>query len=106
MISSIIRIRLSRVVRCANDFTLRGSTFGKGLDAVNTQNGALQQATDWNNIRLDRGRANNDRTHSAVISGAVGVELRFACARAVRLIADGWSLAAIASFRSGTPLTM
>jgi hypothetical protein len=93
--------------RFANHFTVRGFyTFGKGLDEVNTQNSTLQQATDWNNIALDRGRANNDRTHSASISGVWDLNYFSQTPRLVRLIAGGWSLAAIASLRSGTPLTV
>ena len=112
MISSILNsayhgLQVKGDRRFANHFTLRGYyTFGKGLDAVNTQNSTLQQATDWNNIALDRGRANNDRTHSAVISGVWELNYVSRALRAVRLIAGGWSLAAIASFRSGTPLTI
>ncbi|MEO8368177.1 MAG: carboxypeptidase regulatory-like domain-containing protein [Candidatus Solibacter sp.] len=93
--------------RFANHFTVRGFyTFGKGLDVVNTQASTLQQATDWNNVRLDRGRANNDRTHTASISGVWESNYFHHSPRIVRLIANGWSLAAIASMRSGTPLTV
>ncbi len=112
MISSILNsayhgLQVKGDRRFANHFTLRGYyTFGKGLDAVNTQSSSLQQATDWNNIGLDRGRANNDRTHSAVISGVWELDYVSRAPRAVRLIAGGWSLAAIASLRSGTPLTV
>ena len=93
--------------RFANNFTVRGFyTFGKGLDEVNTQSSTLQQATDWTNIALDRGRANNDRTHTVSVSGVWDLNYFKNTPRAVRLIAGGWSLATILSMRSGTPLTV
>ncbi len=81
-------------------------TFGKGLDYINTQNSTLQQATDWSNIALDRGRANNDRAHSAVLSGVWELDYFRGTPLFIRAIAGGWSLAGIATFRSGTPLTI
>lgn len=93
--------------RFAHDYTLKGYyTFGKGLDYVNTQASTQQAATDWNNIALDRGRTNNDRTHSANISGVWDLNYFAHSPRLVRAVAGGWSLAAIASFRSGLPLTV
>ena len=100
-------LQISGERRYARNFSLKGFyTFGKGLDVVNTQNSTLQQATDWNNIRLDRGRANNDRTHTATISGVWESNYFNRSSRIIRLIANGWSLAAIATMRSGTPLTI
>jgi hypothetical protein len=93
--------------RMSHNFTVKGFyTFGKGLDYINTQNSTQQQATDWNNIALDRGRANNDRTHSATLSGVWELNYVGGAPAVLRAIAGGWSLAAIASFRSGTPLTI
>ena len=93
--------------RFARHFTAKGYyTFGKGLDYVNTQNSTLQVATDWNNIALDRGRANNDRRHSMVLSGVWSLDYFKSAPQLARAIAGGWSIAAIASFRSGTPLTV
>jgi hypothetical protein len=93
--------------RFSHNFTARGYyTFGKGLDNINTQNSTLQTATDWNNIALDRGRTNNDRTHSAVISGVWELNYLSRSPKLVRWIAGGWSVAAIGSMRSGTPLTI
>jgi hypothetical protein len=93
--------------RFSRHFTAKGFyTFGKGLDAVNTQNSTLQAATDWNNILLDRGRANNDRRHNASLSGVWDLDYVKRAPLFVRAIAGGWSLAAIASLRSGLPLTI
>ena len=93
--------------RLSNNFSVKGYyTFSKGIDYVNTQNSTLQTATDWNNIALDRGRANNDRTHSIVLSGVWSLNYFRYMPKAVRAVAGGWSLSAIASMRSGSPLTI
>ena len=93
--------------RLSHHFTAKGYyTFGKGLDYVNTQNSSLQAATDWSNIALDRGRANNDRRHSAVFSGVWQLDYFRHAPLVVRAMAGGWSVAAITSLRSGTPLTV
>jgi hypothetical protein len=93
--------------RLSHNFLIKGYyTFGKGLDYVNTQNSTLQVASDWNNLALDRGRANNDRRHSASISGVWDIRYFNKSPLALKAIASGWSLAVIASFRSGLPLTI
>lgn len=93
--------------RLSTHFSAKGNyTFGKGLDYVNTQSSSLQQATNWSNIALDRGRANNDRTHSMVISGVWELDYFRTMPVVLRAIIGGWSLAGIATFRSGTPLTI
>jgi hypothetical protein len=93
--------------RFSHHFQVRGYyTFGKSLDYINTQNSSQQQATDWNNIALDRGRTNNDRRHNAVISGIWDLRYFDHTPKFVRAVIGGWSLSTIASFRSGTPLTI
>ncbi len=105
--SSYHGLQITGDKRLSHNFTLKGYySLGKGLDYVNTQNSTLQQATDWNNIALDRGRTNGDRRHSANVSGVWDLNYFKNSPRAVRAIAGGWSLAAISSFRSGTPLTV
>ncbi len=112
MIKSILNsayhgMQITGEKRLSHHFIAKGYyTFGKGLDAVNTQNSTLQAATDWTNILLDRGRANNDRHHSAVISGVWELDYFRHMAAPIRLVAGGWSIAAIGSMRSGTPLTI
>ena len=94
--------------RMSKRFTVRGFyTFGKSLDFINTQNSTQQQATDWNNIGLDRGRTNGDRRHNAVLSGLWDISyFNRSKNLPLRWIAGGWSAAMIASLRSGTPLTV
>jgi hypothetical protein len=93
--------------RMGRNFSVKGYyTFGKSLDFINSQNSTQQVATDWNNIALDRGRTNNDRHHNAVVSGIWDLRYFNHTPRVVRLVAGGWSLSAIASMRSGLPLTI
>jgi hypothetical protein len=93
--------------RLSHNFTLKAYyTFGKALDYINTQNSTQQTAVDWDNIALDRGRANNDRTHSANLSGVWDLDYFGNTPALVRAIAGGWSIAGIVSLRSGTPLTI
>src|SRR5436190_4493102 len=93
--------------RMSRTFSVKGFyTFGKGLDMINTQASTAQVPTDWNNIDLDRGRANGDRRHSMVISGIWELKYFRNAPFVVRAIAGGWAISAIASMRSGTPLTV
>jgi len=93
--------------RFSHHFSVKGFyTFGKGLDVINTQNSTTQTASDWSNILLDRGRANNDRTHSFVFSGIWELNYFRGAPGFVRAIAGGWSISAISTMRSGLPLTI
>jgi Carboxypeptidase regulatory-like domain/TonB dependent receptor-like, beta-barrel len=93
--------------RFSHNFQVHGYyTFGKSLDYINTQNSTQQTATDWNNIALDRGRTNNDRRQSAVISAIWELKYFHGTPRYVRTIIGGWSLSVWASFKSGLPLTV
>ena len=105
--SSYHGLQITGDKRLSHNFTLKGYySLGKGLDYVNTQNSTLQQATDWNNIALDRGRTNGDRRHSANVSGVWDLNYFKNSPSMVRALAGGWSVAAISSFRSGSPLTV
>ncbi|MGH9672104.1 MAG: carboxypeptidase regulatory-like domain-containing protein, partial [Bryobacteraceae bacterium] len=93
--------------RYSRNISLKGYyTFGKGLDVTNTQASTTGGATDWNNLALDRGRANNDRRHSFVLNGIWRLNYAGQMPGVVRAVAGGWSLSFISSMRSGRPLTM
>jgi hypothetical protein len=105
--SSFHGLQITGEKRLSHHFSMKGFySFGKGLDMINTQNSTAQAPVDWNNIRLDRGRANNDRTHAMVFSGIWDLNYFRHAPMAVRLVAGGWSLSAITTFRSGAPLTI
>jgi len=100
-------LQTSGTKRFSKNFSLKGFyTFGKGIDVVNTQNSTTQTATDWNHISLDRGRANNDRTHTFVVSGIWELNYFRSTPAYVRAVAGGWSISAIGTMRSGLPLTL
>src|SRR5581483_8004764 len=83
-------------------------SFGKGLDVTNTQASTTSTggATDWNNLLLDRGRNNGDRTHRFNVNGIWRLNYFGKAHPALRAVAGGWSLSFIASAMSGTPLTI
>ena len=59
-----------------------------------------------NNIRAERGRADSDRKHNFVMSTIWKIDYFNDWHPAARAILGGWSLSAIASLRSGRPLTI
>lgn len=100
-------LQLTAEKRASRNFSVKGFyTFGKGLDTVNSQRSTRQTPQNFNNIRADRARTENDRTHNAVISGIWRIDYFRHAPPALRAVAGGWSLSAIASMRSGQPLTL
>jgi hypothetical protein len=93
--------------RAGNNFSIKGYyTRGKSLDFIDSQRSTTQTPEDWNNINLDRGRTVNDRRHNAVISGIWTLNYFLSKPLLVRSVVRGWTLTAIGTFRSGTPLTI
>jgi hypothetical protein len=93
--------------RFSRNFSAKGFyTFGKSLDFIDSQRSTAQVATDWNNIGLDRGRTVNDHRHNFVVSGIWQLNYFRSSPLLVRTIAGGWSVTAISTMRSGTPLTI
>jgi hypothetical protein len=100
-------LQITGTKRFSHNFSVKDLyTFSKGIDVVNTQNSTTQVATDWSNIDLDRGRAVNDRTQSAVVSGNWDLKYFNSTPRFVQAVIGGWSLTAIDTMRSGLPLTI
>jgi hypothetical protein len=107
--SSYHGLQIQGEKRYSRSFSLKGFySFGKGLDVTNTQASttATTSATDWNNILLDRGRNNGDRTHRFNVNGIWRLNYIGKSHAVARAIANGWSLSFIASAMSGTPLTI
>jgi hypothetical protein len=105
--SSYHGIQISGEKRYARNFQVRGFlTVGKALDTMNTQNATVQAPTDWNNIGLDRGRANNDRRYTFTMSGSWELNYFKHTPHLVRAIAGGWSLSFIGTARSGLPMSI
>jgi hypothetical protein len=100
-------LQLTGEKRASRNFSVKGYyTFGKSLDFIDSQHSTTQTPEDWNNINLDRGRTINDRRHNAVISGIWRLDYFRRSPLALRSVAGGWTLTAITSMRSGTPLTI
>jgi hypothetical protein len=102
-------LQISGEKRYSRNFSVKGFyCFGKGLDVTNTQASttAVSSATDWNNLLLDRGRTNGDRTHRLNINGIWRLNYVSHLPGPVRAVAGGWSLSFIFSAQSGSPLTI
>ena len=82
-------------------------TFGKALEDVDYQGGGLPAVQNSNRIELERGRTSADRTHSlrAVRRLEAGL-LRRTRGAVARALLNDWTLSAIVTLQSGTPLTI
>lgn len=81
--------------------------FSKALEGANLA--GANGATGWqnaNNQWEDRGRTNNDRQHNFVISAIWNIDYLKGSSALLRVVCNGWTLSAIVSARSGTPLTI
>jgi hypothetical protein len=93
--------------RFTRGFSVKGFyTFGKSLDGAPLQSSTRGGAQNLNNLALERGRTDNDRRHNLVFSSIWEISYFRKSQWLVRSFADGWSISAIASFRSGLPLTI
>ena len=107
--SSYHGFQLTGEKRYSRNVSVKGFySFGKGLDVTNSQASTtgVTSATDWNNLRLDRGRTSNDRSHRFTVNGIWRLNYVRNAPGLVRAVAGGWSLSFIGSALSGTPLTI
>lgn len=81
-------------------------TFGKALEDVDFQGGALPAVQNTNRIDLERGRASSDRAHSFVFSGIWRLEGFDPPNAIVRALVNDWTLSTIVTLQSGMPLTI
>ncbi len=63
----------------------------------------MQNAT---NLAAERARNSNDRTHSLVLSGVWRIDYLRNSSSVARVLAHDWTVSAIATFQTGTPLTI
>src|SRR4029453_8703589 len=100
-------LQLTVEKRLARNFSFKAYyTFGKAIDSAGSQSDTSATVQNWNNIRADRGRADSDRRHNFVFSGIWLIDYVKGWHPAVRAIANGWSISAIVTMRSGGPLTI
>lgn len=93
--------------RLSRGFSFKGYyTFSKSLDGAQSQNQTTEGgAQNQNNLRNERGRTDNDRTHNAVASVVWDLNYAHTSKAILNYIANGWQVSAISTFRSGLPLT-
>jgi hypothetical protein len=82
-------------------------TFSRSLSGAQLDNNTTQGlAQDFRNLRLEKGRSDFDRRHNFVALLVYDLNYYRGGNPLWRTVATGWSLAAVASFRSGQPFTV
>ncbi len=101
-------LQISADKRMSRNFTFKGFyTFSKGLEGAQLQNNSTDGGSqDARNLALERGRSSNDRKHNAVFSAIWDINYFGRLPVVPRTILGGWTISAIASFRSGTPFNV
>jgi hypothetical protein len=101
-------LQISAEKRMSRNFSFKGFyTFSKALEGSNEA--SANGATGWQNANQqweDRGRTASDRRHNFVMSAIWKIDYFKGSNALLRGVLNGWSLSAIMSARSGTPLTV
>jgi outer membrane receptor protein involved in Fe transport len=99
--------------RLSRDFSVNGFyIWSKGLASASMQttgnigNSAGTTPEDYGNMYLERQREDNDMRHQSVISLVWKPNYFEGRNRVLKTVADGWSLAAHVTMRSGKPFTI
>ena len=82
------------------------SSFGRGYEDVDFQGGGLPGVQNATKLGAERARNSNDRTHSLVLSGVWKIDYLRTSSSPLRVLARDWTVSAIATFQTGTPLTI
>ncbi|HEV8130660.1 MAG TPA: carboxypeptidase regulatory-like domain-containing protein [Acidobacteriota bacterium] len=100
-------LQLTAEKRASRNFSFKGYyTFGKSLEGAVLQRSTRGEPQDYNNLRAERARTDNDRKHNFVMSAIWRTDYFNQSQPLVRSLLDGWTLSAITTLRSGTPLTI
>jgi hypothetical protein len=101
-------LQLTGEKRMRHGVSLKGFyTYSKSLEDARMQNDTTAGgAEDMRNLRLERGRTDNDRRHNFVLSLIWQLNYVQHANSVLRSICNGWTVSTIASARSGTPLTI
>lgn len=81
-------------------------SYGRGYEDVDFQGGGLPGVQNAMNLAAERARNSNDRTHSLVLSGVWRADYLHNSSSIAAVLARDWTVSAIATFQSGTPLTI
>jgi hypothetical protein len=81
-------------------------SFGRGYEDVDFQGGGLPGVQNATKLAAERARNSNDRTHSLVLSGVWRLDYLRNSSSVASVLARDWTVSAIATFQTGTPLTI
>jgi hypothetical protein len=81
-------------------------SFGKALEDLDYQGGGLPAVQNSNKLEAERGRTSADRTHSLVVSGIWKLDYFDDTVPITRALLNDWTVSAIVTLQSGTPLTI
>jgi hypothetical protein len=81
-------------------------SFGRGYEDVDFQGGGLPGVQNASRLADERGRTSADRTHVFTLSGVWKVDYLKDSTSVARWLARDWTLSAIVTLQSGTPLTI
>ena len=81
-------------------------SLGRALEDVDYQGGGLPAVQNSNRLELERGRTSADRTHSFVFSGIWKIDYFNQSRTAVKAFLNDWTVSAIVTLQTGTPLTI
>ncbi len=81
-------------------------TFGKAEEDLDYQGGGLPAVQNSNKIDLERGRTSADRRHSFTMSGVFVMNYFDNSSPVVKALLNDWTVSAIITLQSGTPLTI
>ena len=100
--------QVSATKRMGHHFSLNGFyTYSKTLESVQLQNNTSQAgAEDFRNLRLERGRADDDLRHQIVMSGLWDLSYYSGDSGIAKWVLNGWSVDPILKFHSGYPFTI
>ena len=81
-------------------------SFGRGYEDVDFQGGGLPGVQNATRLADERGRTSSDRTHSFVLSGVWKIDYSRDSGSLLSRLARDWTLSAIVTLQTGTPLTI
>src|SRR5436190_2003797 len=81
-------------------------TFGRAYEDVDFQGGGLPGVQDATRLGDERARTSADRTHSFVLSGVWKVDYLKESTSVAGWLARDWTLSAVVTLQTGTPLTI
>ncbi|PYX93116.1 MAG: TonB-dependent receptor, partial [Acidobacteria bacterium] len=100
--------QLSAVKRMGHHFSLNGFyTYSKTLESVQLQNNTTQGGVqNMRNLKLDRGRTDDDMRHQFVMSGLWDISYYSGGNAIAKWILNGWNIDPIVQVHSGLPFTV